>query len=76
MGETQNQSFHLSFNPSSKVDFQVSRVTSHGGLLLVRRLDKRLGLSESSAKTSWTTGGGRTLNCRSRIFCDNPSTAA
>src|SRR5438128_11318689 len=45
MGETQNQSFQLSFNPSLKVDFQGSRVTSDGGLLLVRELDERLGLS-------------------------------
>ncbi len=45
MGETQNQSFQLSFNPCLKVDFQGSRVTSDGGLLLVRELDERLGLS-------------------------------
>jgi len=42
--KTQNQSFQLSFNPSLKVDFQDSRVTSDG-LLLVRELDERLGLS-------------------------------
>jgi hypothetical protein len=36
MGEKQNQSFQLSFNPSLRVDFQGSRVTSDGGLLLVR----------------------------------------
>jgi Transposase DDE domain group 1 len=46
VGEQQNQSFQLSFNPSLKVDFQGSRVTSDGGLLLVRELDERLGLSE------------------------------
>jgi hypothetical protein len=45
VGETQNQSFQLSFNPSLKVDFQGSRVTSDAGLLLVRELDERLGLS-------------------------------
>jgi len=45
VGETQNQPFQLSFNPSLKVDFQGSRVTSDGGLLLVRELDERLGLS-------------------------------
>ena len=31
---------------SLKVDFQGSRVTSDGGLVLVRELDERLGLSE------------------------------
>jgi hypothetical protein len=46
VGEQQNQPFQLSFNPSLKVDFQGSRVTSAGGLLLVRELDERLGLSE------------------------------
>jgi len=45
MGEKQNQPFQLSFNASLKVDFQVSRVTSDGGLILVRELDERLGLA-------------------------------
>ncbi len=49
MGETQNQSFQLSFNPSLRIDFQGSRVTSDGGLL-VRELDERLGLSALIAK--------------------------
>ena len=46
MGERQNRPFQLSFNSSLKVDFQGSRVTSDGGLVLVRELDERLGLSE------------------------------
>src|SRR5437867_9486275 len=46
MGETQNQPFQLSFNASLKVDFQGSRVTSDGGLTLVRELDERLGFGE------------------------------
>lgn len=46
MGETPNQPFQLSFNASLKVDFQGSRVTSDGGLILVRELDERLGLGE------------------------------
>jgi len=45
VGEKQDQPFQLSFNPSLRVDFQGSRVTSDGGLLLVRELDERLGLS-------------------------------
>jgi len=43
MGEKQNQPFQLSFNASLKVDVQGSRVTSDGGLILVRELDERLG---------------------------------
>ena len=31
MGETQQQSFHLSFNARLRVDFQGSRVTSFTG---------------------------------------------
>ena len=46
MGETQNRPFQLSFNSLLKVDFQGARVTSDGGLILVRELDERLGLSE------------------------------
>src|ERR1039457_1724597 len=46
MGEKQSQPFQLSFNASLKVDFQGSRVTSDGGLILVRELDERLGFSE------------------------------
>src|ERR1700726_3675995 len=46
MGQKQNEPFQLSFNSSLKVDFQGSRVTSDGGLILVRELDERLGFSE------------------------------
>ena len=46
MGERQNQPFQLTFNASLKVDFQGSRVTSDGGLILVRELDERLGFGE------------------------------
>ena len=46
MGEKQGQPFQFSFNSSLKVDFQGSRVTSDGGLILVRELDERLGLGE------------------------------
>jgi hypothetical protein len=46
MGEEQNRPLQLSFNPSLKVDFQGSRVTSGGGLVLVRELDERLGFDD------------------------------
>ena len=46
MGEKPNEPFQLSFNASLRVDFQGSRVTSDGGLILVRALDERLGLGE------------------------------
>jgi hypothetical protein len=46
MGEKQNQPFQLTFNASLKIDFQGFRVTSDGGLILVRKLDERLGFGE------------------------------
>ena len=46
MGETQKRPFQLSFNSSLRVEFQGARVTSDGGLLLVRELDERLGFGE------------------------------
>ena len=41
MGEKQNGPFQLSFNASLKVDFQGSRVTSDGVLILVRETRQR-----------------------------------
>src|SRR6266852_3981805 len=46
MGEEQNRPFQLSFNASLRIDFQGSRVTSDGGLILIRELDERLGFGE------------------------------
>ncbi len=43
MGESGKQGFQLSFNRFLRVGFQGSRVTSNGGLILVRELDERLG---------------------------------
>src|ERR1700682_227235 len=45
VGETQNRPFQLSLNSALRVDFQGARVTSDGGLILVRELDESLGLS-------------------------------
>ncbi len=45
MGEKQNQSFHLLFNASLKVDFQGLWLTSEGGLILVRELRGRVHLN-------------------------------
>ena len=60
MGEKQDQPFQLSFNASLKVDFQGSRVTSDGGLVLVRELDERLGLSELIEQHLTDSGGKNT----------------
>ena len=46
MGEKENKPFQLTCNGFLKVDFQGSRVTFNGGLVLVRELDERLGLGK------------------------------
>ena len=44
MGEQHHEPFQLSFNSSLRVDFRGSRVTSDGGLIVVRELDEWLGM--------------------------------
>jgi hypothetical protein len=46
VGEKPNQAFQFAFNTSLKVDFPGSRITSDGGLILVRKSDDPLGFSE------------------------------
>ena len=46
MGENEKLAFQLSFNRFLRVGFQGSKLTSNGGLILVRELDERLGFSE------------------------------
>ena len=50
MGEGQKQEFQLSFNRFLRVAFRGSRVTSDGGLILVRELDERLGFGDLIAR--------------------------
>jgi hypothetical protein len=61
VGETGNEPFQLAFNCALKVDFQGSRVTSDGGLVLVRELDERLGFGEvrkiRSNRVAYAVGG-------------------
>jgi Transposase DDE domain group 1 len=44
MGEKHPEPLQLSCNSSLRVDFRGSRVTSDGGLMMVRELDERLGM--------------------------------
>ncbi len=46
MGDKQSKAFQLTFNGFLKIDFHGSRVTSDGGLILIRELDERLGLGK------------------------------
>jgi hypothetical protein len=63
VGEKQNHPFQLFFNASLKIDFQGSRVTSDGGLILVREVDERLGFSEL-AEQHLTDPRGKNIQLR------------
>jgi hypothetical protein len=75
VGETQNRPFQLSFNSSLKVDFQGARVTSDGGLILVRELDERLGLSVLIERHLSDSRRDKNVQLRCQICCGSRSTA-
>jgi hypothetical protein len=77
VGERQEQPFQLSFNSALKVDFQGSRVTSDGGLVLVRELDEHLGFGELIARHLADSRGknARTPSFRWSTCYGNRSTA-
>jgi len=54
--EKENQPFQLCFSPFLKVDFQGSRVSFDGALLLMRKLDERSELSSLIASPSRRDG--------------------
>jgi hypothetical protein len=71
VGETQKQPFQLSFTPSLKADFQGSRVTSDGGLVLVRKLDERLGFSDLIAQHLTDSRGKNTQLPLADLLCQS-----
>lgn len=75
MGETQKRPFQLSFNSSLRVDFQGARVTSDGGLILVRELHERLGLSALIERHLTDSDGARTSSCLCPTCCGSRYTA-
>ncbi len=71
MGRKYNQPFLAPFNASLKFDFQGSRPTPSGGLILARQLDVRLGLAEPT-RDSHASCPNRKFQFRSRaafVFC-------
>jgi hypothetical protein len=76
MGERQNGPFQLSFNASLKVDFQGSRVTSDGGLILVSELDERLGFGDLIAQHLTDSRHGKNTQLPLADLLRQPSTVA
>ena len=76
MGDKQDGPFHLSFNASLKIDFQGVRVTSDGGLILVRELDKRLGLGDLIEQHLTDRVRVKALSCPFATCCGSRCTAA
>jgi len=68
VGERQEQPLRVSFNSSLRVEFQGARVTSDGGLLLVRELDERLGFGELSERHLTDARGKNTQLPRLHVF--------
>jgi hypothetical protein len=61
MGEDKNRHFKVSFTDKLKVYFKGSEVTSDGGLIAVRELDKQLGLTEMAGEYLEDTRSGRNI---------------
>jgi hypothetical protein len=61
VGEKPNEPFPLSLDASLKVDFQRSRITSNGGLVLVDELDERLRFGELIALHLTDSGRGKNM---------------
>src|SRR5713101_8806374 len=75
VGDSQNQPFQLTFNRLLRVAFQGSRVTSDGGLLLVRELDERLHLTGLIQNHLVDSRSGRNTSFPWRICSGSPPTA-
>ncbi len=67
MGEKPNEPLPLSFDASLKVDFQRSRITSHGGLVLVGELDERSRFGELIALHMTDSRRGKNMQLPRRI---------
>ena len=61
MGEAKNHYFRLSFTDKLKVFFKGSEITSDGGLIAVRELDERLGLTALAEEFLSDTRYGRNI---------------
>jgi hypothetical protein len=45
MGESKNRCFSVEFNKKLKINFKGAQVTSDGGLVAIREMDEKLGLT-------------------------------
>ena len=46
MGESKNKCFSVEFNKKLRINFKGAQVTSDGGLVAIREMDEKLGLTE------------------------------
>ena len=46
MGESKNKCFCVKFNKKLRINFKGAQVTSDGGLVAIREMDEKLGLTE------------------------------
>jgi len=53
MGEEEELSFEFTFNRSIKVESRAERLTGDAGVMLLRELDERLGLTSSLGESLW-----------------------
>lgn len=53
MGEEEELSFEFTFNRSIKVESREERLTGDAGVMLLRELDERLGLTSSLGESMW-----------------------
>jgi hypothetical protein len=53
MGEEEKLDFEFTFNRSIKVESRAERITGDAGVMLLRELDERLGLTSSLGESMW-----------------------
>ena len=69
MGERKNSYFRVGFNQKLKIGFKGSQITSDGGLVAIREMDQRLGLTKISGEyLKDTRYGKRHRGCEGLIL--------
>ncbi len=64
MGESKNSSFRVEFNKKLKIEFRGTQVTSDGGLIAIRELDEKLGLTKLAGEYLQDNRYGKNIQCQ------------